>query len=75
MNVIIDRANCVSCGTCWDTCPGFFEEDPDDSFSSVIEKYRINGDKSQGVPPADAEGCARDSVDLCPAQVIRIEEA
>jgi ferredoxin len=74
MKVVIDRSDCTSCGTCYDTCPEFFEEDPDDSFSRIIEKYRLNGDKSQGTPPADAEGCVRDAADLCPAQIIRIEE-
>lgn len=74
MNVRIDRGTCVSCGTCWETCPGFFEESPDDSFSRIIEQYRLDGDIAVGRPPADLEPCARDAADLCPVQVITIDE-
>jgi ferredoxin len=74
MKVTIDRATCVSCGSCWETCPGFFEQDPDDSFSRIIEKFRINGNIAEGTPPADLEACAQDAVDLCPVQIITIQE-
>lgn len=74
MKVSIDRSTCISCGSCWDTCPGFFEQNPGDSFSQVIEKFRSNGDIAQGNPPADLNDCARDAADLCPVQIIRIEE-
>ncbi len=50
MKVIIERATCVSCGSCWETCPRLFEQDPDDSFSRIIEKYRVNGNIAEGTP-------------------------
>ena len=75
MKIVIDRSDCTSCGTCWDTCPEFFEQDPDDSFSRVIKKYRLNNDMAQGMPPADAEACVQDAADLCPVQIIRVEES
>ena len=53
MKVSIDRGTCVSCGSCWDTCPGFFEQNPDDTFSQVIEKYRLDGKIGEGRPSAD----------------------
>jgi ferredoxin len=74
MKVIIDRGTCVSCGTCWDTCPEFFEQNPDDSFSQIKEKYRISENRAEGKPEAELETCAREAVDLCPVQVIRIED-
>ena len=73
MKVSIDRSNCVSCGSCWDTCPDFFEQNPDDSFSQVIEKFRFNGNMAEGQPPQDLEDCARDAADLCPVQIISVE--
>jgi ferredoxin len=75
MKVTVDRANCTSCGTCWDTCPAFFEENPDDSFSQVMEKFRLNGDIGQGMSPQDLEACVTEAADLCPVQIIRLEES
>jgi ferredoxin len=74
MKVTVDRPNCTSCGTCWDTCPAFFEENPDDSFSQVMEKFRLNGDIAQGMSPQDLEACVTEAADLCPVQIIRLEE-
>jgi ferredoxin len=74
MNVTIDRSTCVSCGSCWETCPGFFEEDPEDTFSRIIEQYRTGGSTAQGTPPADMEACAHEAADLCPVQIIAISD-
>jgi ferredoxin len=75
MKVNIDRANCTSCSTCWETCPEFFEEDPDDSFSRVIEKFRASENPGKGIAPKDLEACVKEAADLCPVQIITIEES
>lgn len=75
MNVSIDRKNCTSCGTCWDTCPAFFEENPDDSFSQVMEKFRLNEDIAQGKPPQELEACVTEAADLCPVQIIALDKS
>jgi ferredoxin len=75
LKVSIDRSTCVSCGSCWDACPGFFEQNPDDSFSQIIDKFRLNGNIAQGTPPPDLVACAQDAADLCPVQIISIEES
>ena len=74
MKVIIDRCNCVSRGTCREMCPGFFEQNPDDSVSQIIEKFQIEDCSGEGKPPDDMEACAVDAADLCPASVITIEQ-
>ncbi|MFA4875798.1 MAG: ferredoxin [Methanoregula sp.] len=74
MKVRIDRLTCVSCGSCWDACPGFFEQNPDDSFSQVREKFRLNGEIGSGVPSDEVIPCVRDAADLCPMQIISIED-
>jgi ferredoxin len=51
-----------------------FEEDPDDSFSRIIEKYRINGNIAEGIPTEDLTACAQEAADLCPVQIISIHE-
>lgn len=74
MNVNIDRSNCVSCGTCWDTCPAFFEQNPDDSFSRVIEKFQSMGNPAKGSAPEDLDACVTEAADLCPVQIITIKK-
>lgn len=40
IEVVIDRDDCTSCSACWERCPDFFEQNPDDEFSQIVEKYR-----------------------------------
>jgi len=74
MKVTIDRDECTSCGTCWDTCPAFFEQNPDDSFSQVIEKFRSEGNPAEGSAQQELEECIAEATDLCPVQIIHREE-
>ena len=74
MKVTIERDACVSCGMCWDTCPVFFEQNADDSFSQVIEEFRIGGNLGVGTPPADDEACVREAADVCPVTIIHVED-
>ncbi|MDI6719547.1 MAG: ferredoxin [Methanomicrobiales archaeon] len=71
--VEIDRPGCISCAACWTTCPGVFEENPQDTFSQIREEYRTGSDISRGDVPKDQEDCVREAADLCPTQVIRVE--
>jgi len=73
--VTIDRSTCVSCGSCWDTCPSFFEQNPDDTFSQVIEKFRLDGNVGTGKLSADCEACAQEAADLCPVQIITVADS
>lgn len=73
MKVRINRDECVSCGTCVDTCPEFFELGIEDTFSQVIEPYRIDGKLDEGTVPPDLEEKVAEAADLCPVQVIFLE--
>ncbi|MFA5268843.1 MAG: ferredoxin [Methanoregula sp.] len=73
MKASIDRSNCTSCGTCWETCPDFFEENPDDHFSQVIEKFRPSGKIAEGSVPDDLKACVTDAADLCPVSIISLD--
>jgi ferredoxin len=75
MKARIDRANCTSCGTCWDTCPAYFEENPDDHFSQVVEKFRLGDNRGEGTVSKDMEACVTEAADLCPVQIITLEES
>ena len=73
MKVSIDRTNCTSCRTCWETCPEFFEESPDDLFSRVIEKFRTSEKAGEGSVPPELESGVKEAAEACPAQIITIE--
>ena len=51
VKVIINRAECVSCGTCVDTCPAFFELGKEDTLSQVVDAYRKEGKPEEGEAP------------------------
>jgi len=72
MKVKIQRDECISCGTCVDVCPDFFELSGDDNFSQVLEPYRIAGDLSRGEPPPELEERIQEAADLCPVQIIHL---
>lgn len=73
MNIVLDRGNCSVCGTCWEIYPDIFEQNPDDSFSQIVEKYQVDNDNAVGRPPAEFEECAAKAADLCCSEVIHIE--
>jgi ferredoxin len=73
MKVTIDRDGCVSCGACHDSCPAFFEENKDDTFSQVIGSYRREGNPAEGIVPADLEACVEEAAGLCPVEVIHVD--
>lgn len=70
----IIREDCTSCGTCWDLCPEFFEQNTSDSLSQVVVDYRMNNNPGEGEVLPDMEGCVKDAADSCPVQIITIEE-
>ncbi|VVB53142.1 Ferredoxin [uncultured archaeon] len=72
IKVIIDRNGCISCTTCWNLCPDFFEQNQKDAASQVVEKYRIENNPGEGEAPEKLEKMVRRAADLCPVQVIRI---
>jgi len=74
MKVKIDRKQCVSCGSCWETCPALFVQNADDSFSQIVPEYQDNKDLSASIGIPAGIDCARDAADLCPASIITIEE-
>ena len=74
MKVTIDRKQCVSCGSCWDSCPDLFVQNEKDSFSQIVPEYQENGDPAKSTEIPDTTSCARDAADLCPATIITIVE-
>jgi ferredoxin len=74
MKITIEREECISCGSCYVECPGVFEENEDDFFSQIVEKYRIDGDPAVGEAPEDLKGCVEDAAYGCPVEIIHVGE-
>lgn len=72
MKVLIDRDGCISCGACWASCPEFYEENPDDNLSQVVEPYRTGGSLAEGDAPDDLVQCATEAAEECPVEVIHV---
>lgn len=74
MKVTIDREDCISCGACYEDCPEFFEENPDDTWSQVIEAYRIGDKLEEGEAPENLRNCVTQAAEGCPVDIIHVEE-
>ncbi|MCJ7444035.1 MAG: ferredoxin [Methanotrichaceae archaeon] len=71
IKVVIDRDGCTSCGSCWQDCPEFFEENPEDNLSQIIESYRTGG-VGEGEAPDDMVDCIMQACEDCPVSVIHV---
>lgn len=49
----------------WENCPDFFEPNPDDNLSQVVEKYR-RGELGKGETPDILIDCVVDAADNLP---------
>lgn len=74
IQVRIQRDDCTSCSTCWETCPEVFEPNEDDNFSQFREKFRVKEDISHGEVPDEFKGCVEDAAISCPVSIITIRE-
>ena len=72
--IVINREDCTSCAACWDLCPDVFEEDPDDHYSRVVEKFRIGNDPARGEVTADLADLVKEAAESCPVEIIHLEE-
>ena len=72
VKVSIDRNDCISCANCWTICPDFFEQNSDDSFSQVVEMYRVGSNIAEGEAPQKLEGLVKEAADSCPVQIIHV---
>lgn len=71
--VTVDRDACIGCGACWALAPEFFEQNPDDGKSQIVEKYRVGGDPAVGEAPNNLLDDVKSAADGCPVGAIKVE--
>jgi len=65
MKVKINQEECIGCGSCLAVCPDIF--DLNDDNKAFI--------KDTGTDQGEVDNqCVKESVDICPVQVIKVEE-
>ncbi len=69
MKIIQEHSKCIGCGSCIAVCPKFFELGEDNL--ALIKNAQAVGE-NQELEVKDA-GCAKEAVEICPVQIIRIE--
>lgn len=62
--ITVDVARCVGAGQCALAAPEVFDQDENEG-TVVVLRHR---------PPAELQGKVTEAADLCPANVIRIEQ-
>lgn len=69
--IIVDKAECIACGSCGSAAPELFEYDGE-GLAEVI----FSGDNNQGVTaiPQDLEDDLMDAMDGCPTECIKVQE-
>ncbi len=71
--VTITREECTVCETCWTTAPEFFQQSAVDTFSEVVDKYRIGGNNAEGNAPDNLLAKVQEAADSCPVQIIKVD--
>ncbi len=69
MKIILDKAKCIGCGTCWSLCDKLFEQGGDGK-SNLIDGSDSKNEQEKEITDV---GCAKSAVDTCPVQCIKIK--
>lgn len=74
VKIIQEHEGCIGCGTCVALCPEFWEMDDDGKARPKTGKLNIKtGNYEFGVDKKDI-GCNKDVEDLCPVNIIKIQD-
>lgn len=71
MKIKVERPKCISCGSCAAVCPQFFEIE--DGGLAHLKNSKKDADGNEELE-IEAPGCAKDAVEVCPVQIIKVEK-
>ncbi len=68
MKIVLERSKCIGCGSCVAVCDKYFEMG-EDNLSKIKGGRMVDENMELEI---DEVGCAKDAVDICPVQIIKI---
>lgn len=68
--IILEKPQCIGCGTCAALCSQFFEME---ETKSHLKNSQPVGDNEE--LEIEKIGCAKEAADNCPVQIIKIENS
>jgi ferredoxin len=71
MKIKVERPKCISCGSCVAVCPLYFELE--ESGLAHLKNSKKDAAENEELEVNDL-GCARDAAEVCPVQIIKIED-
>ena len=66
------KSDCISCGACAAICPEFWEMD-EEGMAQLKGSKKMEGHWERIIDSEDARAQIQESVDVCPVQIIKIE--
>jgi ferredoxin len=70
MKIILERQNCIGCGSCVAVCPQYFEMAEDNK--SHLKDSAKNADEAESLE-IEEPGCVDDAADVCPVRIIKAQ--
>lgn len=70
MKIIQERKKCIGCGSCAAICSQYFEM-ADDGLAALKGGQIVGDNMELGISET---ACAKDAANVCPVQIIRVEE-
>ena len=68
--IIQQRTKCIGCTACAGVCPEFFEMSGKDGLANLKKSKKVGDDFELEI---DKAGCIKEAADVCPVQIIKIE--
>ena len=69
MKILLNKSNCIGCGTCWSLCDRLFKQG-NDGKSNLINGSDSKDEQEKEITDVS---CAKLAIETCPVQCIKIQ--